>query len=135
MMQSADFRNSDDSSQSLPLNRTRFRRILCQGQMSPDIQIVTEISFENPSQMRLSEHDDVVEAFPVNTSNQTLGKRILPRTPWSSEHLRDSHALNSVSEVAAVNPVPITDQIGGVPCLLEMLRRSVVRPILPWDAP
>ena len=75
MMQSADFRNSDDSSQSLPLNRTRFRRILCQGQMSPDIQIVTEISFENPSQMRLSEHDDVVEAFPANSS-------ILLRSPF-----------------------------------------------------
>src|SRR5436189_2872772 len=83
-MQSADFRNSYDSSQSLPLNRPRFRRILCQGQMSPGIQIVTEVSLENPSQMRLSEHDDVVEAFPANTSNQTLGKRILPRTPWSS---------------------------------------------------
>ena len=69
MMQSADFRNSYDSSQSLPLNRTRFRRILCQRQMSPGIQIVTEVSFENPSQMRLSEHDDVVEAFPANTSN------------------------------------------------------------------
>ena len=63
-MQSADFRNSYDSSRSLPLNRPRFRRILCQGQMSPGIQIVTEVSFENPSQMRLSEHDDVVEAFP-----------------------------------------------------------------------
>ena len=62
MMQCADFRNSYDSSQSLPLNRTRFRRILCQRQMSPDIQIVTEVSFENPSQMRLSEHDDMVEA-------------------------------------------------------------------------
>src|SRR5438128_8817733 len=81
--------------------------------MSPGIQIVTEISFENPSQMRLSEHDDVVEAFPANTSNQTLGQRILPRTPWSSEHFRDSHALNPVSEVAAVNSVPITDQIAG----------------------
>ena len=112
-MQSADFRNSYDSSQSLPLYRTRFRRILCQRQMSPGIQIVTEISFENPSQMRLSEHDDVVEAFLANTSNQTFGKRILPRTPWSSEHFRDSHALNSVSEVAAVNSVPITDQIAG----------------------
>ena len=63
--------------------------------------------------MRLSEHDDVVEAFLANTSNQTLGKRILPRAPWSSEHFRDSHALNSVAEVAAVNPVPITDQIAG----------------------
>src|SRR2546425_2368365 len=93
-MQSADFRNSYDSSQSLPLNRPRFRRILCQGQMSPGIQIVTEVSLENPSQMRLSEHDDVVEAFPANTSNQTLGKRILPRAPWSSEHFLDSHALN-----------------------------------------
>src|SRR6266850_5638014 len=61
--------------------------------------------------MRLSEHDDVVEAFPANTSNQTLGKWILPRTPWSSEHFGDCHALNSVSEVAAVNSVPITDQI------------------------
>src|SRR5467141_2673444 len=81
--------------------------------MSPGIQIVTEVSFENPSQMRLSKHDDVVEAFPANTSNQTLGKRILPRTPWNSEHFRDSHALNPVSEVAAVNSVPITDQIAG----------------------
>jgi hypothetical protein len=51
MMQSADFRNSYDSSQSLPLNRPRFRRILCQRQMSPGIQIVTEVSFENPSQI------------------------------------------------------------------------------------
>src|SRR5437016_1335820 len=109
MMQSADFRNSYDSSQSLRLNRPRFRRILCQGQMSPGIQIVTEVSLENPSQMRLSEHDDVVEVFPANTSNQTFGKRILPRIPWSGEHFRDSHALNSIAEVFAVNSVPITD--------------------------
>ena len=61
--------------------------------------------------MRLSEHDDVIEAFSANAPNQTFGERILPGTLRCSEHFRDSHALNSVSEMAAVNAVPVTDQI------------------------
>src|SRR6266478_1700363 len=79
--------------------------------MSSGIEIVAEISFENPSQMQFYEDDDVVEAVSANASDEPFRKRILPRTLRSCKHLFNAHSLNPAAELITVDSVSVTDQI------------------------
>ena len=82
MMQATDLRNRDDFTNT-PYG-SRMRRILFQGQMSSRIEVVTEVSFQSPSQMSLSEHDHVIEAFSTNAA-------ILLRSPLCGADARAAH--------------------------------------------
>jgi hypothetical protein len=60
MVQATDFRNLNDTSRFQCLNWPWVRRVLLQGEMSPGIEIVLEISFQRPSEMPLSDHDHII---------------------------------------------------------------------------
>jgi len=60
MMEPADFGNFYDSSQLRRLNLSRLRRVLFQGEMSPGIEIVAEVTFKNAAQMFVVNDDHVV---------------------------------------------------------------------------
>src|SRR2546425_4979313 len=79
--------------------------------MRSRVEVIAEVSLQNPFQMPFSEHDHVIEAFSANTSNEPFREWILPGTFRCSEHLLDSHSLNPVSEITTVHPVTVTDQI------------------------
>ena len=111
MMKSTDFRNRNDISRFRWLNGPRIRCVLLQGQMSPRVEIIAEVSFQRPSQMPLSQHDDVIEAFSANASDQPFREWILPGTPRCCEHFLDAHTLNSLSEIATIHSVTVPYQI------------------------
>ena len=70
-----------------------------------------DVSFQSPSQVPLSKHDDMVETLSTNTSNKAFHEWILPRTLRGREHLLNVHSLNSISEMTTVHPVTIPYQI------------------------
>ena len=49
---------------AVALDRTKNRSILLQRSMGPRLIIIGGICAEDPAQMRFTEHDHVVEAFP-----------------------------------------------------------------------
>ncbi len=102
--------------------------------MSSGIQIVSELFFQNPFHMALSQHDNVIQAFSANTSDEPFGKGILPRTFRRGEHLLDSHSLNPVSEMATVYAVAIPYQISRCSVIWkgfdDLLRRPFGRGML-----
>src|SRR5262249_5003328 len=106
-----DFSNRNYVSHFSRLSGARIRRVLLRGQMRPRVEVVTEVSFQDPSQMPLPQHDDVIEAFSANTPNQPLREWILPRTSRRGEDLRDSHPVNSVSKMITVNAISIPYQV------------------------
>src|SRR5262249_13855596 len=80
-----------------------IRRVFLQGQMRPRVEVISDISLQNPFQMSLSQHNYVIEAFSANTSNKAFRKWVLPRTLRRREHLCDSHSLNPASEMPTVD--------------------------------
>ncbi len=71
--------------------------------------IVREVLRQDPSEVRLVQNDDVVEALPANGSDQPLDVRILPRRLRGDEHLVDAHPLHPMLEAQAVDRVAVTD--------------------------
>src|ERR1022692_163219 len=84
-------------------------RVLPQRQMRPRPVVVGEIGFQNPSEMALTEDDDVVETFPPYGSHKSFSIWILPRRPRCREDLLDAEALNATAELVAENAVAVAD--------------------------
>src|ERR1700704_3642448 len=61
--------------------------------------------------MRLAEDNDVVQALAPDRSDQPLGKAILPRRSWCGRLVPDAHGAQSARDNAAIDLVPIADEI------------------------
>src|SRR5215472_11184767 len=81
--------------------------------MSARLLIVFKVAAQNPSQVLFSQHDHVVQAFPPNGADQSLGKGVLPRAPGRGEHFADAHFSQAVPELAAIDSVAASDQVPG----------------------
>src|SRR5260370_4873765 len=102
--------------------------------MSSGIEIVAEISFENPSQMRFSKNDHVIETLSAYATNEPFRKWILPWTWCCGETLVNARSLNPVPEMAPVNCVTVTNPISGHnifgECFDDLLRGPFCRGML-----
>jgi hypothetical protein len=52
--------------------------ILIQREMSSDLVVIRSISLQDTAQMRLAEHDEVVERFAPDRSDKPLNVAVLP---------------------------------------------------------
>ena len=55
------------------------RRIFVQRQMGSDLVVVGGVSFEDPPQVPLAEHDDVVQALVADRADRALDVSVVPR--------------------------------------------------------
>ena len=60
------------------LNRAMKRGVLVQRSMGPRLIIVRSIRAYDSAQVRFTEHDHVVQAFPTDRTDQPLDMCILP---------------------------------------------------------
>ena len=60
------------------LNRAMEWGILVQGTMSPRFIIIGGICAQDPAQVRFTECDHVVQAFPADRANESLNVSVLP---------------------------------------------------------
>jgi hypothetical protein len=63
MMEAADKGRLKDSAQVGTVHRSRFRGVLVQGEVRPDVVVVGKVVLQQPTQMGLVEHDHMVEAL------------------------------------------------------------------------
>jgi hypothetical protein len=63
MMEAADKGRLNDSAQVGTVHRSRFRGVLVQGEVRPDVVVVGKVISQQPTQMGLVEHDHMVEAL------------------------------------------------------------------------
>ena len=75
-MKAAQDRLRGDGAEAL--DRTMNRSILLQRSMCPRFIIIGGVCAEDPAQMRFTEHDHVVEAFPSDRADKSLNVSILP---------------------------------------------------------
>src|SRR6478752_1147260 len=93
------------------LNRARNQRILVQGSMRSDTVVIFGIRFEYPAQMRLAQNNDVVHTFTPDRSDQPFGKAFLPGRSWCGGLVPDAHGAQSAGDNAAIDLIPIADQM------------------------
>ena len=79
MVKSTNFREGYDPSRVRSAHRARFGSILAQRQVRSAPMIIGEIAREQPVQVSLAEHDDMVQTFAADRTNQPFDIRGLPR--------------------------------------------------------
>src|SRR5919204_4361583 len=61
--------------------------------------------------MRLAKNDEMVQALAADRSDQPFGKAILPGRGWCGRLVPDAHGAQSACDNAAIDPVPIANQV------------------------
>src|ERR1700738_100694 len=79
--------------------------------MRPDVVVITSIRSQGTAQMRLAQDDEMVHALAPDRSDQPFGKAILPRRGWCGRLVPDAHGAQSACDDAAVDPIPIANEI------------------------
>src|SRR5262249_5214552 len=77
--------------------------ILVQRAMNPRFIIIRGILAQDPAQVRLPEHDHVVETFPSDRADQPLDVRVLPRRSGSGRLVPNAQATR-LARVCAPAP-------------------------------
>ena len=72
MMKPADLRNLNDPALIGQLDLPGFRAILVQSKVAAAIMIIRKIGPKRRAKRFLVDHDDVIEAFPSDRSNQAF---------------------------------------------------------------
>jgi hypothetical protein len=109
VMKSAQHGTRTDHTGSL--NGARNRRILVQGSMRSDAIVIVGVGFQDPTQMHLTQDNDVVHALTPDRSDQPLGNAVLPRRGWCGGLVPDAHGAQSARDDAAIDPVAIADEV------------------------
>jgi hypothetical protein len=72
VMQTPDHRTLPDRSDLRTPHRTRHRAALRQREMRAALDVILDVASQNPAQMPLAEHIDVIEALPSDRPDQSL---------------------------------------------------------------
>src|SRR3982751_4260643 len=109
VMKPAELWNCDNLStlQRLPRKRT----LLSEAQVGSRFMVVAEIIRQRSLEMATVQDDVVVQTFPSNRADESLGVWILPWTLWCCQNLLHSQRLDSQSNLSTVPAVPIADEV------------------------
>src|SRR5262245_48175544 len=90
VMQAAHFGRHDDLASAC--TRSAIRGIFAQREMRSAPMVIGEIRAKDPTEMRLVEHDHVIETLATHRSNHAFNVGVLPRTAWARHDLGDPKA-------------------------------------------
>ena len=108
MVQAAHLWERDDLPLLRSLHWARCRGILVQPQMGPTPMIIGKIGFEQTVQVSLVEHDDVIQTFAADRTNQPFDVRRLPRRARRNPDFLQAQSLGAASELQTVNAIAVT---------------------------
>src|SRR6267154_5474362 len=90
--------------------------------------IIFQIRQQHMSEVPLSEHNNVVKAFPSDRTDQPFGTSILPRGARRRWSVANAHRSKSSDEDNAIGSIAIVDQIVGSPFPPESFRNLICNP-------
>src|ERR1019366_1793626 len=79
--------------------------------MGPDLIVVRSISLQDAAQVRLAEHDEVVERFATHRSDEPLNVAVLPRRAWCGRMIADPHCTNAAGVRWTKCAVAVANQV------------------------
>ena len=96
--------------------------------MRAGLVIIGEVAFEDAHEVRLIEHDHVIQTFTPDGSNQPFNIRRLPRRSKGDWNLLDAHAFDALAKITAVDRVSVTNHVFGRLIPRERLGNLLGRP-------
>src|SRR5216683_4252216 len=90
--------------------------------------IIFQVRQQHMSEVPLSEHNNVVKAFPSDRTDQSFGISILPWGAWRRWSVANAHRSKSSDEDIAIGSIAIADQIVGSPFPAESFRDLICNP-------
>src|SRR6202162_4418811 len=90
--------------------------------------IIFQVRQQYVTEVPLSEHNNVVKAFPSDRTDQPFGVSILPRGAWRRWSVANAHRSKSSNEDIAIGLIAIADQIVGSPFPAEGFRNLICNP-------
>ena len=82
---------------------------LRKGQAGSDLVVVAGVGFEDATQIRFAEHQDVVQAFAPDRANEPLDVSVLPGRACRSWMIAYTHRMNAPSVHRPERTVAVTD--------------------------
>src|SRR6267142_1981248 len=81
--------------------------------MRPYLVVIVHVRLQHVTEVALTEHNDVVKAFPSDRTDQPFG---IPDLPWGVRRcppVTNAHSSKSSDEDLTIGPIPVTDQVAG----------------------
>src|ERR1700693_3890926 len=75
--------------------------------------IIFQVRQQHMSEVPLSEHNNVVKAFPSDRTDQPFGISVLPRGARRRRSIANAHWSKPSDEDLTIGPVPVTNEIAG----------------------
>ena len=66
---------------------------------------------EDPAQVGLPEHDQVVDALPPDRADQSFRKAVLPRRAGRDRLVANAHGAQAAGDNSTINGVTVADQV------------------------
>src|SRR5712691_6941032 len=79
--------------------------------MRPDLVVTGSVIPQNATQLRFVEHDQVIEAFASNRSDEALDVAVLPRCARRGRMIADPHCPNAMGVGWAEGSITVTKQV------------------------
>ena len=110
MVESTEARERDNISFVRGLDEASRGRITVERHVGPVFVVVTRIRAHASEQVKLIEHDEVIDNFAPEGSDQPLDVTVLPRRSRHDSQLPDAEVAHATIERRAVDPVTVADQ-------------------------
>src|ERR1700680_1914086 len=94
--------------------------------------IIFQVRQQHMSEVPLSEHNNVVKAFPSDRTDQPFGISILPRGARRRRSIADAYRSESADKDLTIGPVPVTNEIAGSLFPATCFRELICDPFCGW---
>src|SRR5262245_21247831 len=91
--------------------------------------VVTNVTFQDSTQVPFVDDDHVVQTFSAKTSDKTFRIAVLPRTPRRCWHLPDAQSVHLCCETVTIDPIAVSHQVSRHGFLRKRLHDLLCRPI------
>src|SRR5258706_8627843 len=79
--------------------------------MRSDVVVIACVRLQNLAQIHLAQDNVVVYTLTPDRSDQPFGKAVLPGRGWCGRLVPDAHGAQSARDDAAIDPIPIADEV------------------------
>src|SRR4029434_1413868 len=79
--------------------------------MRCDVIVIAGVGSQDVAQMRLAQDDKMIHTLAPDRTDPPFGKAVLPRRGQRDGLVPDAHGTHSARDNAAVDPIPIADQV------------------------
>src|SRR6202043_1628217 len=94
--------------------------------------VVFHVTEQQVTEVALTEHNNVVKAFPANRTDQPFSISILPRGARRRRSIANAYRSESADKDLTISSVPVTDEITGSLLPTACLRDLICDPFCGW---